>query len=266
MSGLLRDARHYYSWNGGDKVPGITTVQKMLANDALVNWAKRETAIAAVRNWDIVHRMVEQNPPVEESLPMHPAVGYLKGVPGYQRDAAADLGTRVHSMAERAAAGVLEPLSEDIQPFADAYRRDFLERFKPKFIPQYLEYMVYGSVDIFGERLEYGGTMDVACKIGDDVWLIDYKTSRESRFGWPYANYVHQLAAGANAGWRGEPGNPKKLSLPKVTRFGILAITPAGAELIPFDVTDKEWHDFAAMRWLWEFVHRRAKTVKGEAA
>jgi len=262
MSGLLRDGKHFYSWNGGDKVPGITTVQKMLANDALVNWAKRETAIAAVRNWHIVSEMVQQNPPVEESLPMHPAVGYLKGVPGYQRDAAADLGTRVHSMAERAAAGVLEPLSEDVAPFAEAYRRDFLERFKPKFQPAYTEYMVYGKT---AEGFEYGGTMDVACQIGDDVWLIDYKTSREAKYGWPYTNYVHQLAAGVHAEFRGEAGNPRKLRLPRVNRYGILAITPESAELVPFSVTEEEWQDFEAMRRLWEFVHRRAKTVKGDA-
>lgn len=265
MSGLIRDHRHFYSWNDGDKVPGITTIQKMLANDALVNWAKREVSIAAVVNWALVAQMIEQNPPVRESIGQHPAVTYLKGIPGYQRDAAADLGTRVHAMAEAISKGEEPDLEEDMLLFAESYIRDFLERHKPKFHPAYTEFMVYGAVDIFGERLEYGGTMDVACQIGDDVWLIDYKTSREAKYGWPYANYAHQLAAGANAEFRGEPGNPNKLRPPTVNRYGILAITPEGAELVPYDVTEEEWHDFGAMRHLWEFQHGRAKTIKGEA-
>ncbi len=54
--GLVRDARHRYSWNGGPWYPSVTTILGIKDKPALVGWAKRETAACAVRNLEVLER------------------------------------------------------------------------------------------------------------------------------------------------------------------------------------------------------------------
>ena len=46
----------------------------------------------------------------------------------------------------------------------------------------------------------------------------------------------------------------------------MLWLRPEGAELIPYDVTPREFQAFTACRMAWDWVNNRAKQVKGEAA
>ena len=259
--GLQRDAKHFYEAQYPEvqqgKQPGITTVIGVLDKPALVGWAKRETAIAALRNWRVLEGMIAAQPVVDEALPYHPAVAYLKATPGYQKDAAADIGTRVHAVAEDIANGVTPTVADDIAPFAEAYIRDFLEPYKPKFHPLYTEAMVYHS-GADGSVLPYGGTMDTFCEIDGAVWLIDYKTTRSGA----YPETALQLAGGRYAEFIGRPGDPKRYPVPKVTRCGVLWVRPEAAQLIEYQVTPQEWQAFTACRLLWHWVNNRAKEVK----
>lgn len=262
--GLSRDARHFYDaqYPGlqQGKQPGITTIIGVMDKPALVGWAKRETAIAAIRNWDAVRTMVEQYPPTGDPA-QHPAVHFLKATPGYQRDAAADIGTRVHAVAEALAKGEKPSVDEDTLAFAEAYVRDFLEPMKPKFHPLYTEAMVYHSGGD-GSVLPYGGTMDAFCEIDGTVWLIDYKTSKSGA----YPETALQLAAGRYAEFIGRPGDEKRYPIPKVQKCGVLWVRPEGAQLIEYSVTPQEFQAFTACRLLWHWVHQRAEEVKGKAA
>src|ERR1035438_2732267 len=85
--GLVRDARHRYAWNGGPWYPSVTTILQIKDKPALVGWAKRETAACAVRNLEVLERMVKSGGPGA-------AVEWLKRIPDYPRDTAADLGTQ----------------------------------------------------------------------------------------------------------------------------------------------------------------------------
>lgn len=259
MTGLHRDAKHFYSWNGEPPVPGITSIIGILDKPALVGWAKRETAKAAIRNWKAVAEMVRQQPPIEEQLSYHPAVAYLKATPGYQRDAAADAGTAVHAIAEAIAKGEKPVIPEAHAASAEAFIRDFVEKYRPTFHPLYTEAMVYhpGNEDV----MAYGGTMDLFCRIGDDLWLIDHKTNASGV--WPET--ALQLAAGRWAGWIGRPGDQKQHAIPKVGKCGVLWIRPEGAELIPYSVTPQEFQAFTACRFAWHWVNERSKQVKGAA-
>ena len=260
MIGLHRDAKHYYSWNGDPSVPGITSIIGVLDKPALVGWAKRETAKAAVRNWKVVSGMVEQQPPIEDQLSYHPAVAYLKATPGYQRDAAANAGTIAHAIAEAVSKGEQPVIPEGYEDFARSFLRDFVEKYKPKFHPLYVEAMVYhGGED--GSVLPYGGTMDLYCQIDDETWLIDHKTAASG----VYPETALQLAAGRYAEFIGRPGDPKQYPVPKVDRCGVLWLRPEGAELIPYSVTPREFQAFTACRMAWDWVNHRAKEVKGAA-
>lgn len=266
MIGLARDAKHFYQAEYPNlqqgKVPGITTIIGVLDKPALVGWAKRETAKAAVRNLSALSGMAAQYPipDDDDKLGYHPAVNFLKATPGYQRDAAADIGTRVHAVAEALAKGEKPRVDDDTLAFAEAYVRDFLEPLKPRFHPLYTEAMVYHSGGD-GIVLPYGGTMDAFCEIDGTVWLIDYKTNRSGA----YPETALQLAGGRYAEFIGRPGDEKRYPIPKVERCGVLWVRPEGAELIEYSVTPQEFQAFTACRLMWHWVNVRSKEVR-EAA
>lgn len=257
--GLHRTPKHFYIWEDGEPVPGITSIIATLDKPALVGWAKRETAMAAVRNWDTVAKMVAQQPPVEEQLAYHPAMAYLKATPGYQRDAAALAGTTVHAIAEDYAKGQEPTIPAEYAAFAEAFIRDFIEKHRPVFHPLYVEAMVYHEGD--RDCLPYGGTMDLFCQIDGETWLIDHKTNKSGA----YPETALQLAAGRYAQFIGRPDDPKRYAIPPATRFGVLWIRPEGAELIPYSVTPRDFQAFTALRLAWDWVNNRSKEVKGAA-
>src|ERR1039457_530677 len=118
--GLTRDARHRYTWDGGPEMYSVTTILGIKDKPALVGWAKRETAACAVRNLEVLERMVQSGGPGA-------AVEWLKRIPDYARDTAAALGTAVHAMAEALGRGEPVTVDESLRPYLLAYRRDFLD-------------------------------------------------------------------------------------------------------------------------------------------
>jgi hypothetical protein len=242
--GLVRDARHRYSWNGGPLYPSVTTILGIKDKPALVGWAKRETAACAVRNLDVLEAMVR-------SGGSQAAVDWLKRIPDYARDASADLGSAVHAAAEAIARGVPAPVAEDVAPFVAAYRRDFLELFRPHFIA--LEAMVCS------ERYEYGGTADAFAEIDGEIWLLDYKTGAGV-----YPDTALQLGGLARAQFIGYPGDPVQYPVPFATRFGVLHIRPEGARLLPVVVNRETVSAFLEARRLFGWDQGPAKSVIGE--
>jgi hypothetical protein len=242
--GLVRDARHRYSWNGGPWYPSVTTVLSVKDKPALVGWAKRETAACAVRNLEVLERMVQSGGPGA-------AVEWLKRIPDYARDTAADLGTAVHAMAEALGRGEPAAVDESLRPYLLAYRRDFLDVFAPRFLA--VEAMVCS------ERYEYGGTADAFVEIAGETWLLDYKTGSGV-----YPDTALQLAGLARAQFIGYPGDPVQYPVPCATRFGILHIRPDGARLYPVTVNRETVAAFLDARRLFGWDQGPAKKVIGE--
>jgi hypothetical protein len=222
----------------------VTTVLQVKDKPALVGWAKRETAACAVRNLDVLDRMVRSGGPGA-------AVEWLKRIPDYARDASADLGTAVHAAAEAIARGESAPVAEEVQPFVTAYRRDFLETFQPCFIA--VEAMVCS------ERYEYGGTADAFVEIDGEIWLLDYKTGSGV-----YPDTALQLAGLARAQFIGIPGDPTQHPVPFATRFGVLHVRPEGARLLPVVVDRATVAAFLDARRLFGWDQGPAKSVIGE--
>ena len=242
--GLVRDARHRYSWNGGPWYPSVTTILGIKNKPALVGWAKRETAACAVRNLSMLTRMAETGGP-------QAAVEWLKRIPDFQRDMSADLGSRVHAVAEALARREPVSISDDVRPFVAAYRRDFLDRFEPRFLE--VEAMVCS------ERYEYGGTADAFVEIGGEIWLLDYKTGAGV-----YPDSALQLAGLARAQFIGRTGDPTPYPVPPATRFGILHIRPEGARLLPVVVDRQTVAAFLDARRLFGWDQGPAQGVIGE--
>ena len=227
--GLFRTENHRYYWNGAGPFPGVTSIIKALDKPAIVGWAKRETARCAVDNYDFVADLVKRGGP-------EAAKAWLASIPDFQRDTAADIGSRVHQLAEDISRGLDKELKDDEIPFANGYRR-FLQDYQPDF--KSLERMV------FSEAHGYGGTFDSIAVIAGKTYLIDTKTSKSV-----YEETAMQLAALARADWGGLPGDPKKYRIPKVDRYAVLHIRPdqyaRGYRLIEFRVTDADYDAFLA--------------------
>ena len=243
--GLTRDTAHIYRWNGGQGVPGVTSVIGVLDKSApLVGWAKRETAASAIRNVDFLKEMIEKGG-------ADSAQKWLSAIPDYKKDVSADLGTRLHALAEASAKGEsVDGADEDVLGRLENYLR-----WQRDAKPQYLgvEYMVYS------EKYQYGGTADMAVVLDGVAWLIDIKTGDKG----PYGETALQLVGLDRAEFAGRPGDPKKYQVPKVERYGVLHVTNALAELVPYDVQEIEWAAFRALRQVWQWRTDRAQVVKG---
>ena len=179
------------------------------------------------------------------------AVEWLKTIPDFQRDMSADLGSRVHAVAEALARREPVSISDDVRPFVAAYRRDFLDKFEPRFLE--VEAMVCS------ERYEYGGTADAFVEIGGEIWLLDYKTGAGV-----YPDSALQLAGLARAQFIGRPGDPTQYPIPPATRFGILHIRPEGARLLPIVVDRQTVAAFLDARRLFGWDQGPAQAVIGE--
>ena len=242
--GLVRDPRHRYSWNGGPWYPSVTTILGIKNKPALVGWAKRETAACAVRNLAMLERMAETGG-------AQAAIEWLKRIPDYRRDISAELGSRVHAVAEAIARGEFVSVGDDVRAFVAAYRRDFLDAFAPRFIA--VEAMVCS------EGYEYGGTADAFVEIDGEIWLLDYKSGAAV-----YPESALQLAGLARAQFMGFPGDPSQYPVPPATRFGILHIRPEGARLLPVRVDRETVAAFLDARRLFAWDQGPAQSVIGQ--
>jgi hypothetical protein len=246
--GLTRTAGHVYSWSDGRSavadLPSVTTVLKVIDKSGpLTGWAKRETAACAIRNLDTLVRMRDTGGDAA-------AVNWLKGIPDYRRDAAADTGTRVHVFAERLARGEDPDPTAEEAPFADAYRT-FLAEHRPRFLA--VEELVCSL------RHRYGGTLDAVAVIDGEVWLLDVKSGSGI-----YPETGLQLAAYANADFIGRPGVPRRFRLPRATRFGVVHVRPEGARLVEYRVDRGTFAAFLDARRLFEWQRGPGRAVIGD--
>ena len=246
--GLSRTAGHVYSFNTGSEVfsplPSVTTVigKTIDKSGAIAGWARRETAACAVRNLDMLFRMRETGGDAA-------AVAWLKGIPDYQRDAAADIGTRIHRLVEQLARGAEPDVTAEEAPFVDGYRR-FLAAFRPRFLA--VEEMVCSL------RHRYAGTLDAIAIIGGETWILDVKSGSGV-----YPETALQLAAYASADFVGRPGIAKRFRLPRATRFGVIHVRPEGARLVEYHVDRGTFAAFLEARRLHEWRQGTAKTAVG---
>jgi hypothetical protein len=245
--GLTRTAAHLYTWNDGRAIysplPSVTTIIKVIDKSGpLVGWAKRETAACAVRNLDALIAMREAGGDAA-------ATDWLKRIPDYQRDSAADVGTRVHKLVEQLALGVEPVVTAEEAPFVDGYRR-FLADYRPHFLA--VEEMVCSL------RHGYAGTLDAVAVIGGETWVLDVKTGSGV-----YAETGLQLAAYASCDFIGRPGTPRRFRLPRATRHGVVHVRPEGARLVEFKVDRGTFAAFLEARRLFDWVNGPGKAVVG---
>lgn len=243
--GLYRTDAHRYHWNGGPAMPGVTTViSKVDKSGPLIGWAKGVTADAALNNLDTLSTMVaEKGRAVTKS--------WLTAHATAESDAAKDLGTRIHLLAEQISRGAEPDVSELEWPYVRAYQQ-YLADFAPEFrkgqsaLERYVANLEHG----------YGGTFDFLCHLdlgdGPKLTLGDLKTGKGV-----YAETRLQLAALGAAEFIGLPNDPKPYRMPKVEQYVVLHVRPdayaQGYQLYRVNVTQADLDAFlgalAIYRW-----------------
>lgn len=185
-----RGRGHSYVDANGVKVPGVTTViGDGIPKPALMDWGPRVTAEYAVDNWDDLGKLSPSK-----------RLEKLKKARYEDRDAAANKGTRVHTLAEQLVAGKEIVVPDDLAGHVEAYTA-FLEDWDP-------EALLIEAV-VMSHRHGYAGTLDLgayfypqqlldAGLVGGDLAptlealvdagelalaILDVKTSRSGIFG-----------------------------------------------------------------------------------
>ena len=156
----------YYDVEGVGTLPSVTTVLNVISKPALVPWARNlalEHARAALLDSPRPASFSSYQEWVEHTI------AKAKAWPDKVKDQAADFGTRLHALIEGYIKAPELPLDipEDMRPPFDA----FLAWQEESQVTIHLaEFMVYS-------RRGYAGTVDAIATRGDELVVVDWKTS-----------------------------------------------------------------------------------------
>lgn len=269
--GIYRNEKHRYWWNGTGPFTSVTTAMSMYdKSDVLVNWAKKETALFALRNLHVLTGHLASHNSPEPGCPpcmkayrpfsrQESARKWVSSIADYKRDAAADLGTRVHALAERMGQGHEDEVEPELRPFAVQYRR-FIDERRPTFVE--IEYM---GVNL---SYEYAGTGDIIADIDGKRLAIDIKTHTKDT-PLPTTYYPEtgmQLAACSRFEFIGKPDDPTPYPMPEVDGHAVLLVGRDDYRLVPYAVTGGTFGAFLDCLRLHRWKHGEAKTIVRPAA
>lgn len=198
---------HWYTYYG-EKLTSVTTIlDKVLPKPALVFWASKIIA-------EHVTKHHEQLPYWYDDMGEDNLIKYLKNLPLQVRDEAAMRGTKVHSIAEEKFQGT-ESVTASAHSELGAYAAgvdDFIRDYQPE--------VILTETTVAHTTHRYAGQFDLLAKIGDDIAMIDVKTSKNV-----YSSTALQLAAYANADiYIDDDGVQKNFDFP-ITAAYILHLT-----------------------------------------
>lgn len=247
----------YYTWRApdGSKTERYWSVTTLIGGGvpkpALIGWAAKMTALAAIKNVDKVVTLLEGEEIEfdEAGKPTTPganaAYKLLTEARFQKSQAAADLGTEIHEAIE---AWVLDKPMPKWRPEVEPYMEqatDFLLHFEP------LVEMTEASV--YNRTQKYAGTLDMIATIGDERWLIDFKTGSGV-----YPEAALQMAAYARAEFIGRPDESEE-PMPKIDHAAVVHLQPTHYEFIPVSIDDDVFNAFLYCREVFRWMEDISK-------
>lgn len=224
MSSITRSPDHHYTYRGVT-YPGVTGILKVLdKSDALMAWASRMTAEAAM----MLH------PQFDAILAATGPDGLRKALTersGWKRDESASLGSEVHTLADQLVRGLTLEIPERSAGHVEHYKNWWLAS---GWIIRLTE------AALVNPEIGYGGTLDLLCYDRDGkTVLADIKTGRNV-----YSEAALQLTAYGMATWIEAPN--AVYGMPAVDRYVIIHVTADGVKEIEVPVGDLERSAFRA--------------------
>lgn len=226
------------------KAVGVTSVLNMLPKDFLKFWAAKMTAEAAVDQFGTLASFVADGRRDD-------AVDWLKRAHTRSVGDAANVGSEVHEMCERLARGLeLPALHPDIAVFVDHFR-EFIDIFQPEFL--------FVEETVWSETHGYAGSFDAIARIGNEVVILDNKTTKSG----VHAEVALQLSAYERADYILRPDGTQ-VELPRLDAAAVLHLRPEGWHLVPIQTSDEAFAVFLALKEVMEWEKRLSKAVIGK--
>lgn len=218
---VFYEKSHRYRLNG-KPIPGVTS----LLGDGLPKPALPRWAAKAVAEWVADH---EDDVAQLRRMGRGPMVDALKATPWQQRDEAALRGKDIHALADPLAHGVEVDVPEHLVDALTGYVT-FLDQWQPTFL--------WTERPVANRKWWFAGTADAVCTIGDDLWLLDWKSAK-AVYG---DNALQVVAYGHCEFYVDEFGEEQPM--PTIDRYGVVHVRHDATEL--YEVTDPEaaWKDF----------------------
>lgn len=93
------------------------------------------------------------------------------------RDKAAETGSNVHNAIDQYLKGIeITWFSENGKELYTLLEWQMIQRFV-EFWETHKPELISSETSLINHKMKLGGTIDLVCRIGDDIWLIDHKTS-----------------------------------------------------------------------------------------
>lgn len=214
--------------------PSISTVKKASGQDwSFVSMKRVAKAIAAKPD-----RFVDLDPTEVSDR--------VKTIDRVDKEAAFARGNAVHRYAEDRLRGVLEPRRD----IAGGDYFDAVDRFLDDHQPE----LVAAEVVAINRTLNgagYGGTLDALVRIGDETWIIDWKSRGDGSDHGAYPEEAAQLGGYAAAEYiivEGDNG-PERMRLPELAGGLIVSIKSDGYRVYPIDLAEAKQHWAALHSW-----------------
>ena len=252
--------RYYTHPATGELLISVTNViGTCTSKPALVPWAAKASNDRA---WQVLPRMVSALRRPTDCRPAASAARRewepcgqcrpclereIKGHHAVIRDSAADLGTRVHALAEAHVTGASHVMDPESEPYVQQYLR-FLADYSIDINAGHIE---SAEMSVASPRIGYAGTLDLLAHLrldaflgdrkppkllpGDQraLWLIDIKTSATRPASSIYDEYILQLAALRYATEMWLPNDTVKQMLRGIRGAAVLNLRADDYALIP---------------------------------
>lgn len=191
----------------GERVPSVTTILGHVSPKVgLRYWYAEQTAL-----WAVDH-------PWGPEWDRDDWIDRAKKAASRSTGLAADRGKSIHQHAHDLLSGRVEGVPAELVASVEQVAR-FLERFEVDEIAS--------ERPVASTTMHYAGTFDLLAKIGESIWLLDYKTGKGV---WP--DQVLQLVGYASCDLL-QVDEETDVEMPHVDRLGFVHVRDDGADVLP---------------------------------
>lgn len=221
----------YYRWKGED-YPSVTTIRRMAGLPFnLAEWQVSKVIERAIDGYADLGKII--SPGTEPAI--KGARAWLRAASTEERDAAANLGTRVHDAAT--SGRNITQVGADISPYLRQFY-DWLRRSKAEIITT--------ERQVWHLRVGYAGTFDLLIRFPDGrIFVVDLKTGKDT-----WAEHGLQAIGYAMAQFVGEDDiidEPVSRMLRDATGIALLHLSKVGWSWQQVKVTPELWRAFLGL-------------------